>query len=471
MPDRHSLAVLLLLTVLAFGLRLSRLDWSFSGDETTTIEEEGVLFRGLPADPSSQLYKLPRVNPLGYLVHHVGYLLFGFDERGTRTSSAIFGALQVVITFLLLEGLLGRPTAFATAALILTWPDHLVASQDNRFYIVAAFFVWLALLLGGHAVKRRSWRWLLAASVAACLGILSHAVQGLVLGTLASGVLAAAWAEKRRPDTRMLLVLGGTGVAVLLYFVLRLLPLVRGWNEGSSWGYSTSHAILAAASSVGVPLALLVPAGALLLFRRRTTQSWYWLACSLSWVFMVVVLPSFVVYHPPYAFPLEATAYVLVGALFGEIYDRLREQGALIATSFIGLVVLINVPGVASHLMDGSRYDYRSVAAQLVQMRREGDRVAARSPDLLKHYAPAIGAVEPIYVDQPRAAYDALLDGAPRTWVVVHQGRSGLPGGIENFLDERCGLKAGVEVQRYDYYQFRTALYLCTKTSSAAGAR
>src|SRR5688500_17518646 len=112
--DRRSLVLLLLLGALAFGLRFARLgDWSFSGDETTTILEEGVLFRGVEADPNSQIYKLPRVNPLGYLVHTVGYRTFGYDEQGTRSASAIFGALHVLILFLLLRGLLGIPAAFA----------------------------------------------------------------------------------------------------------------------------------------------------------------------------------------------------------------------------------------------------------------------------------------------------------------------------------------------------------------------
>jgi 4-amino-4-deoxy-L-arabinose transferase-like glycosyltransferase len=463
--DRRSLALLLLLAVLAFGLRFARLDWSFSGDETTTILEEGVLFRGLPADPESQIYKLPRVNPLGYLLHHAGYRAFGFDERGTRTMGAIFGALHVLIVFLLLRSLLGVATAFATAALILFWPDHLAACQDNRFYVFAAFFVSLSLLLGGQAVKRRSPQWMVAAVLAAFLAVLSHAVQGILLGTLASGLAAAALAEKKKPHPLLVMVVG-TGILFgLAYFAFRLVPLTRGWNQGSGWGYSTPHAVLAASSSLGFPVALMVPAGALLLFQKRTPEAWYWLACSLSWVFVVVVLPNAVVYHPPYAFPLEVTAVVLAGSLLGELHHRLRERSVLLASVFLGLAVLVNLPGVVSHLKDGSRYDYRTIGHRLESVLGAGDGAAARSPDLLKHYAPSLGEVQPIYVDRPRADYDTLLR-APRTWVVVHHGRAGLPDPLDRFLAERCVPELDVEAQRFDYYQFRTALYLCTKTSS-----
>jgi 4-amino-4-deoxy-L-arabinose transferase-like glycosyltransferase len=462
--DKRSLALLVALAVLAFGLRFARLgDWSFSGDETTTILEEGVLFRGIEADPDGQLYKLPRVNPLGYLVHTIGYRLFGYDEQGTRSASAIFGALHILLLFLLLRGLLGVPAAFASSALVLFWPDHLAASQDNRFYIVAASFVSLALLLGGHAVKRRSPQWMIGAVVAAFLAILSHAVQGILLGTLATGVIAAAWAEKKKPELKLLIPIGVGLLCALLYFVFRLVPLVKGWNQGSIWGYSTPHSVLAAASSLGFPVALLVPVGALFLFIKRTPESWYWLACSLSWAAVVVLLPNFVVYHPPYAFPLEVTALVLVGSLLGEIHDRLRERNALLAIAFLALAVLINLPGIASHLEDGSRYDYRSVAQRVEQARQSGERVAARSPDLLKYYAKTLDAVEPLYIDGTRESYESFLDEGKKSWLVVHEGRAGLPDPMERFLAERCVPELERDAPRFDYYQFRTVLYACTK--------
>jgi 4-amino-4-deoxy-L-arabinose transferase-like glycosyltransferase len=466
--NRRSLALLTLLAVLAFGLRFARLDWSFSGDETTTILEEGVLFRGLEADPESQIYRLPRVNPLGYLVHHVGYRIFGYDEQGTRTIGAIFGALHVLILFLLLRGTLGLAAAFATSALVCFWPEHLAASQDNRFYVIAAFFVSLSLLLGGQAVKRRSLPWMIAAVVSAFLAILTHAVQGILLGALAAGLVAASWAEKRRPDPRFLIAIGAGIAAGVAYVFFRLLPLVKGWNQGSGWGYSTPHSVMAAASSLGFGVALLVPAGALSMIVKRTPESWYWLACSVAWAFVVIVLPNFVVYHPPYAFPLEITAIVLVGALLGDLYDALSKRSVPVAVAFLGLAVLINLPGVASHLKDGSRYDYRTIARRLDARRSDGDAFAARSPDLLKYYAPLLPHVAPIYIDRPRGDYDALLGGSQRTWVVVHEGRGGLPEPLDRFLGERCVPELDVEAQRFDYYRYRTALYLCTRTSTAA---
>lgn len=463
--DRRSVLLLFLVGAVAFGLRFARLgDWSFSGDETTTIREEGVLFRGLEADPEGQLYKLPRVNPLGYLIHHLGYRAFGYDEWGARAASALFGGLQVVLLFLLSRGLLGTPSAFATSALVALWPQHLFASQDNRFYVIAAFFVSAALLFGAHAVKRRSPGWMGLAVGAAFLAILSHAVQGVVLGTLVAGVLAAAWAERRRPDGGVLAVIGGAVVVGILYLALYLVPLVKGWNQGSGWGYSTPHAILAAASSVGFPLALMVPVGALVLWSNRTPVGWYWLACAFSWVAVVLLLPNVVVYHPAYAFPLEVTAFVLAGALFGQIYEGLRARnGAAVAAVFIGLVVLVNAPGVVSHLKDGSRYDYRTIARHLTMVARPEDAVAARSPDLLRHYAPGLAEVKPIYADDEEEALETLVATSTRTWVVVHAGRSGLPGPITRFLGERCVPELDVQEKRYDYYDFRTALYLCRR--------
>ena len=458
------IALALLLAVLAFGLRFHHLgEWSFSGDETTTIIEEGVLFRGLEADPDGQLYKLPRVNPLGYLIHTVAYRIFGYDEFGTRAIGALFSSAQVVLLFLLLVGLLGEGTAFAVAMMVCLWPQHLAAAQDNRFYVFAGVFVSLSLLLGAHAVKLRSAKWMGGAVLFAFLAILTHAVQGLLIGTLISGVLAAAWVEKKKPDKKTLMVLGGAVLVAILYLALRLVPLTRGWNQGSGWGYSTPHSVLAAMSSIGLQYALLLPAGALLLFKEKTPVAWYWLACSLSWAFVVVVLPNAVVYHPPYAFPLEVTAFVLVGAVLGRVFDLLEKKGALIAWAFLGGAVLANAPGVASHLRDGSRYDYKTIAHHLGQVRKPGDAVAARSPDLLKHYEKSLDQVAPIYADDALPAFEELVATSTRTWVVVHNGRSGLPGPLTRFLGQRCVPELDIKAKRFDYYDYRTALYLCSK--------
>ena len=144
---KQRVLVAMCLLVLAGSLRFYKLgDWPFAGDETTTLAKESSLFGDKHIQEDSQVSRLPRMIPLSYLIHHVGYEWFGRDEFGSRAILAILGTISIPIIFLLLAPLLGQPTAIATSLLIALWPEHLCHSQVNRFYMIAAFFAFLCLL-------------------------------------------------------------------------------------------------------------------------------------------------------------------------------------------------------------------------------------------------------------------------------------------------------------------------------------
>ena len=88
-------------TILGMSLfiRFEGLDgWSFSGDEVATILELEKSF-DIQAEGNDQVYKLPKLIPIGYFVINFGKTIFGDNEFGYRAFSAIFGALKRNVHF------------------------------------------------------------------------------------------------------------------------------------------------------------------------------------------------------------------------------------------------------------------------------------------------------------------------------------------------------------------------------------
>ena len=347
---KHRWIVACCLMLLAGFLRFYKLgDWPFAGDELGTIGEEQQLFEGGTAVSENQAYRLPRIVPLSYLMHHIGDSVFGRDEFGSRVLMAVFGTLGVGVTFLLLDSLKGRATAFACALLLALWPDHIFQSQQTRFYIIAAFFAGLAMLLGGFVAQRRSTFSAVVACCALIAAILCHTLMAVLWGTILAGIVAGSIAERRPFPKNVALVFAVAGILIALFGLFYVRPLASGWNSGETWGYGTLHSLLAAVNSVSWPVFLLAGLGVLLLLRDRNAQNWYWVACALGWGAVSAVLPAPDRLSPGYAFPLASSVFVVAACAIGTIYEYLKTRGALIGAAWIGIACLSSLPGVASY--------------------------------------------------------------------------------------------------------------------------
>ena len=354
---RNTLVALVALGLMAGGLRFFRLgNYPFGGDELSTIAETRSLLEKHDGPLTSQLDRLPRLIPLAYLTHALGYRLFGRDEFGSRVLMATLGTAGVLIVFLGLIPVFDRWTATTTALLITVWPEHLFQSQQNRFYITAWFFSTLCMLLGAQAMQRRSAVWMLWACLAAMAAVLTHTILVLLLPGLFIGVCAAAWCERRPLPWRVLLVLVVCGLATLGLLVIFLLPLASGWNAGdSTWGYSPARSMLGSVNVIGWPVFLLAGLGAVRLICRHPSQGGYWLTWAATFVGAGATLPLFVVYHPGYVFPLSTGMIVLAGCAVAGLTDAPRPLGNWWAYSLVGFFVALQFPSVVSHYRDGSR--------------------------------------------------------------------------------------------------------------------
>jgi hypothetical protein len=455
------LFICLALGTLGAGLRFYRLgDWPFHGDELAAIEEAQSLVEKHDGPLTAQKDRLPRLIPLGYFILYIDHELFGRDEFGSRVLTAILGTLHVLLVFFFLDRTLGRVPALATALLIALWPEHLYRSQENRYYMMATVCASLAMLWGALAVQRRSFVWTIAACVAAFAAVLAHTLQGLLFAGLFVAILAAGWLVADRRILRLLSVVVVAGLLSVAFFAWYLLPLIRGWNSGETWGYSLSHSVMASVSQLGWPIALLALLGLLTVGRWNREQAGYWIAWSVLWATASVVLPFLVSYHPGYVFPLTLGVFVLAGQAIAVVYEALRPQYALAACCWVGMTCLFNLPSVVSHYADGSRGDLRSAGEFVTQNWQPGDRVAAFSPTLLRHYvAPGI---DPIGLkSSDSVTHLRKLGRSPeRLWVVVHSSRGGKPENLADWLGKHCTLEMSRRSRRIDYHENVTEVFL-----------
>jgi hypothetical protein len=450
LPSRLLLAFVLM--AIAGALRFYKLgDWPFAGDETATLAEEQSLFLHGDAPQDTQIYRLPRAIPLSHLFHHIGNSLAGLDEFGSRMMMAVLGTLSVGLVFLMLDALRGRVAAIATSLLVALWPEHILYSQQARFYIVAAFFAYLCILIGAFAAQRRSTLLCLLLGVSGFAAMLSHTLMGVLLPITFAGIFAAAVADRRPLPKNALLVFLGSVIAVGIFFQFYLRPLLSGWNTGATWGYGVLHSTLASVNMVGWPVVLLAALGFLVLLHERNGQNWYWITCTLGWAAAGVVFPLVVAHHPEYVFPLAISAVVLAGCAIAAVYEALRSRSLLIAVAWVGLACLGNLPSLASHYLDGSRPDMRTAAQYVKNHWQPGDRVTGFSVGLFCYYAPGCEPAIALPPTQAAPKLAELADGKGRLWVVVQSGRSGLPEDLRKWLGTRCSHELKVRRTRFDY--------------------
>jgi hypothetical protein len=173
-----------------------------------------------------------------------------------------------------------------------------------------------------------------------------------------------------------------------------------------------------------------------------------------------VTLPFVVPYHAEYVFPLALSGLVVAAYGIAVIYDLLRIRAPLAAYAWVGLSCLANLPALASHYVDGSRWDIRGAAAYVREHWAAGDRVTGYSMGLFRHYSggccePAI----PLGTDSiPQLARLGLEGG--RLWVVLENTRSGLNPRVQQWLFECAVHKLSVGGRRFDDAQFSVEVYV-----------
>lgn len=342
---------LLLIVILAFGLRLYRL-----GAESLWYDETVSLLLAGKSLPALVAHTAGDIHPPGYyLLLHLWIRLAGRSEFSAAFLSLFFGLLLVPLTYRLAVRIWDEGTGQLSALLVAISPYHIWYSQEVRMYTVAAvlglgvLMAVLSLLSTGSPFRARlpslpGSRWIRPASgwilyvVCGALGLWVLYYFAFLL--LAVNLMAGLWwALRRRQMSAGGRWLGGwalaqTGVLLLYAPWLPIAwrqatdPPVPPWREFTNLGalLVESWSALSLGQSASPnrvwPVLLLFLALFLVgLFYRPGHQSdrrsvpWL-LAGSLLLPILLIYLASWItpLYHVRYVFPYSAPFYLLVGA-------------------------------------------------------------------------------------------------------------------------------------------------------------
>lgn len=465
---RGLVAALILVTVVAAVPRVHRLgDWSFMDDEVGTMESVDV-WLSPPADKSSLSpnHRIPRIIPASMAYLHVGRRLFGDSEWGMRVLPALTGVLLAVAAFLVVRSLYGAWAGLATGLVIAVTPEHVYFSQLGRFYALATFTVAGTALCGAVAVRRRSVGWCVAACGLGFLTLLSHTVEAIVLGGLGLGLLAAHVVRQSllsKHGRQQFVVLATTAVSCVAFHLLVVwgIAAAKAGYSGGWVGYDVTSSVAAAVLNVGwwmLPLALL---GLIRLHLDRPAEAAYWMAHTLCWGAVAVVLPYVLAYHPEYAFAQSISVFVLAGIGVGWIAERLAATSRPAAVAWMLVVLAMPSPGLASYARDGNRHDYRAATRFLDEHSADGDLLVTPTPRIVEHYATRPLEATPLPVDDAVATLERILDesGDRRLWIVWPSGRAGIDEPLRRWFAEHCVEETRIGSRRFDYYEFTLHVY------------
>lgn len=212
-----SLALLLLAGIIAAGIvvRFATLGLqSFHHDEVITV------MRVIPGGFVEMLHRVKssESNPPLYYVLAWGWAkVFGSDEVGIRSLSALFGAATVPVGYLIGRQLIDRRVGLLLAALIAVNPMLIWYSQEARSYALLVFFGALSFFFFLRALDTRRGRDLALWALASALALWSHYFAFFAVGIEAAWLLAAL-----RPQRRLVL----PAVAGVAIAGLSLVPLI-----------------------------------------------------------------------------------------------------------------------------------------------------------------------------------------------------------------------------------------------------
>ncbi|MDR3196905.1 MAG: glycosyltransferase family 39 protein [Planctomycetaceae bacterium] len=478
-----------ILVVLAAMLRFYHLEtWSHGFDENYTTMETRYFFEGQPIPSymfknsqfdlkNSQFSRLPPMIIAAYYVHWLNYRLFGDDEFGSRILPAVMGSFCVGIVFLLAYPLFGGSASLILAVLILLFPDHILQSQNNRFYSQTFLCLSVVLLLGGYVAAKRSVIVAILLGPVSILMVLSHSLTGLIWGFLLIALLAVfvvkKQAERKNISLKNILsckivwILGFWSVVLLAIAVVHILPLAQSWNNFPTTNVSSIHAVFGLAFGFGWSLFMLcVPAWLFVLFHFKKSSYGYWCVLTILCGAAVFLLPLKIAYLVHYRF-LFSFPFLVILALFIDWIGRLIIQSEIpyrrtLCYVWIIFVMFSNIPVLAGYYQDGGRYDWRAAYQYIREQWQPNDQIVC-FPLAANRYIPEL---EPkIFLREiNETALQELLNRnqnlTGRIWIPVVFNRYEPDENTRRWLYNRTEYQTRFGKKRYDFESNFIELFL-----------
>ena len=371
-------AIVILVSTMVQTYGISK--WPMADDEVLSLVTMGLakVDADLFAFPADHHVKLPRAVPVWHAIQRQALRLFPHGEAGYRIPSVICGILFSALVFLVAAR--WRDLWFAAALAILINGNQLFVhvAQVNRFYSMPLLF--LALAVAAMWFPRGGMATIVMTGVLALLTVLSHNATVPFFG-LAFVASCATSVLRLTPWT--LLVRSGTAFAVSTsVYLFYLMPLIRGW-------YTTGNptpVLVSFSAYLGIPTVALGCLGAWLIVSRRTRreQSLWWLLVASGTLCLFVVStfswnPRYFVFFLPAFWMLAAEAMAVVARRF--------DYG-LTGAIWYGCIIVLLLPNLFSHFADGSRHDYRSAAAVVIQKAQPTEQVLSDDAETIAYYLP-----------------------------------------------------------------------------------
>jgi hypothetical protein len=182
---------------------------------------------------------------------------------------------------------------------------------------------------------------------------------------------------------RVVLRTGTACLTSLLLYVGYVRPLVAGWNSTGN----PTPVFVSFAAHAGIPSLALALLGSWFALRRPRDDgalAW-WLLVFAGSLVMFPIAP--VSWNPRYFLFFLPAMWVLAAHGVERVARQLGSP--LNGVVWYGVVTLLLLPGLASHLQDGSRHDYRRAAAVVVEHAGLAQPVLSDDAETISYYLPA----------------------------------------------------------------------------------
>jgi hypothetical protein len=384
--------------------------WPWDHDEVPSLVELGLSNIEMKGAIGDQAKKSPRLLPVWYKSQRLALQFLPVNEWGARVLPAGCGVLAVVFAFnaVTRQGGLGFGLAFLT--LLSGSQCYIWQSQQNRFYSMAILFLTLTWMVA--CLPRASLGSVLGVVLFTMLAVLSHS---LLVAVFLIAFVAACLTSLLRWTSWTLVIHTGISAAVsLAIYIGYLRPILQGWVSGGTGG---TNVLLSFVAQIGMPTLALGLLGALFSLRTagsRTRMGWWTTLAGGGLAFLALTPWLMKAWNPRYGLFFMPPFFMLAAYAVTTVAQSLRPPA--LQVGWYVFVCLLLLPKLASHYQDGSRHDFRSAAAVVLNHSHEGQKVLSNWPETVQFYLPEKTGITVDWFEQPLPASEFLAVFSSNAW-------------------------------------------------------
>lgn len=450
--------VAIALAVRGFGALVHPVDQ----DELYTVAESRDLYRTTLA-PGIQS------RPLYYLLQHLLFEVLPAHEPWTRLLPVIFGVMTIVLIFHIARRLSDDVGGIVAAAIAALSPWHIYASEMARYYSLVGLLIVATIYLTLEAreyATTRAWR---RASVPVAIGLLVHPTFALGVAVLLFVAVfrrasdAPRWQLPSVDFWRGFVPAVSVSAGLLVYSIVNLGPRRGFTNGGARFDAANQRLFLAILEWASPTLCVAGFLGLSMLCwhpkrERDREPGRILLAGTVSTLLFVLLASRVTATYADYAIGILPGLFIGTGVLTARV-----AAGSIPRAAAIGAILLASAaPSLASHVIDGTRFDYRPA---LAYVREVSPRSLVLTWPIVtsKHYASDLRMTD---LTKSTKALDELLAAEQQIFAIVSFKRYGFAvnGGpqIGEWIRNHCAEQRSFERSRFDYRQYRVSVQLCT---------